>query len=147
MHLCSTVSSCLWYHTSRCNPLSVERRKRTAQVKWVNQKVQSVKRVLKKSFQPRYNLRGRNPANTFVKTSMAKVDTAIQANLSQEANWELLHELPCNIFQPRHHKNNTLGWERLECQTVNEAAILWPETEQTCWLSWSLVFSSRQEKV
>ena len=59
--------------------------------------MKSVKRVLKRSFQPRYNLRSRKTANTSTITStpkVLKVDTSVQANLSEEGNCELLHKLP-----------------------------------------------------
>ncbi|KAL9953507.1 hypothetical protein ACROYT_G040932, partial [Oculina patagonica] len=56
--------------------------------------MKSVKRVLKRSFHPRYNLRSRNLANQTVKARTPKVDTSVQADLSEEDNCELLHELP-----------------------------------------------------
>ena len=59
--------------------------------------MKSVKRVLKRSFQPRYNLRSRKTAHTSAISStpkVPKVDTSVQANLSEEENCELLHELP-----------------------------------------------------
>ena len=55
--------------------------------------MKSVKRVVKRSFQPRYNLRSRKLANTAVKTRTPKVDTSVQADLSEEESYELLHEL------------------------------------------------------
>ncbi|XP_078379487.1 uncharacterized protein LOC144662533 [Oculina patagonica] len=56
--------------------------------------MKSVKRVFKRSFHPRYNLRSRKLANQTVKASTPKVDTSVQADLSEEDNCELLHELP-----------------------------------------------------
>lgn len=59
--------------------------------------MKSVKRVLKNSFQPRYNLRSRKTVSSIVKTSTPKVDSSVQADLSEGENCEFLREL---AFRP-----------------------------------------------
>ena len=59
--------------------------------------MKSIKRVLKNSFPTRYNLKSRTTVRSTVKTGTPKVDNSVQADLSEEENYDFFRELP---FRP-----------------------------------------------